>query len=163
MNYIELRNGYSIPAVGMGTGWMNTGYKNPKYLAKRIFEELNMRIKGIYSKEQNYTVSYELRKLIKFKRCISQVAKVGYTLFDVANNYNNLALVSQGIDLKNNRDKYIIISKCSNTSQRNGTVREEFEKALKELDTDYLDVFLIHWPQTNEYLKTWHVLEYTSS
>ena len=30
------------------------------------------------------------------------------------------------------------------------TVRESFEESLKALDVEYIDLYLIHWPQTHE-------------
>ena len=30
-----------------------------------------------------------------------------------------------------------------------GTVREGFERSLKLLDIEYIDLYLMHWPQAN--------------
>ena len=54
MDYITLSNNILIPAIGMGTGWMNMAYRNPKYFIKRVFSETKQKIKGEYSKEKNY-------------------------------------------------------------------------------------------------------------
>ena len=158
MEFYQLQNGMSIPAIGMGTGWMNTAYRSPKYLLKRVMSETKDRIKGRYSKEKNYTVSYELRKLRKFKKSLKQSRSIGYSLYDTAYSYNNCGMMGECLS-KGKRDDLFIISKCANSAQRLNTVREEFEKTLRDLNTDYIDLYLIHWPQTGTFIETWKVLE----
>ena len=70
MEYFKLANDVLIPAIGMGTGWMNVAYKHPKYFTKRVLKEIIERATGKYSKDKNYNASYELRKLIKFGESI---------------------------------------------------------------------------------------------
>ncbi len=45
------------------------------------------------------------------------------------------------------RDKYVISSKCYAYSEK--TAKESFEKALTEMNTDYVDIFMLH-EQTSE-------------
>lgn len=114
MEYFKLSNDVTIPAIGMGTGWMNTAYKNPKFFTKRVLKELVERISGKYSKDKNYNASYELRKLIKFGKSIKDDVACGYELFDTAYSYNNCEIMGDKLKLSNNRKRYFIISKCSN-------------------------------------------------
>lgn len=159
MEYFKLSNDVTIPAIGMGTGWMNTAYKNPKFFTKRVLKELVERISGKYSKDKNYNASYELRKLIKFGKSIKDDVACGYELFDTAYSYNNCEIMGDKLKLSNNRKRYFIISKCSNACQREDKVIQEFEETLKALGTNYVDLYLIHWPQTGCYLHTWRILE----
>lgn len=159
MQYFRLDNGLLIPAIGMGTGWMNKAYRHPRYLLKRVLMEIRDRVTGDYSKEKNYNASYELRKILKFSNSIRKDARIGYELFDTAYSYNNCSKLSKALHLDKNRDDYFIIAKCSNANQRNGTVLDEFNRTCKELRTDYVDLYLIHWPQTGCYKDTWKLLE----
>ncbi len=159
MEYFKLSNGVLIPAIGFGTGWLNLGYKNPKYLLKRHLIELVQKAKGEYSSEKNYTVDYELNKLRNFKKSLIDSLDIGYELYDTAYSYNNCDIMGAVLDKDEIRSKLFIISKCANSAQRNNTVREEFEQTLKALKTSYIDLYLIHWPQTNTYIDTWKTLE----
>lgn len=157
--HFVLSNQLHIPAIGMGTGWMNTAYKNPKFLVKKVGKEIVERITGRYSKENNYNASYDLRKIVKFSSSVKTSAKLGYEMFDTAFSYNNCKQMGKALRLDKNRNRYFIISKCSNYHQRNNTVLEEFESTLRDLETDYIDLYLIHWPQTGCYKNTWKILE----
>ena len=158
MQYYTLVNGTAIPVIGMGTGTLNIGYRNPKYFAKRVLTETRQKIKGEYSEENNYTASYELRKLKNFKKSIEQSSSLGYSLYDTAYSYNNCDTMGS-VFSKYNKEDLFIISKCSNLAQRNGTVRKEFENTLRDLQTDCVDLYLIHWPQTGTFIDTWKVME----
>lgn len=158
MEYFKINENEKLPVIAMGTGALNLSYKKPLYFCKRVLKEFFVKIKGQYSKEKNYTVHYELRKLLNFKKSIKISLKVGYELYDTSNAYGNCKMMGKVLK-KHNRDEFFIISKCSNTAQRNGTVREEFERGLKELGLDYIDLYLIHWPQPGCYIETWKILE----
>lgn len=159
METFELNNGLAIPAVGMGTGFMNKAYNNPKFFVKKVLEEFRERVNGTFSKEKNYNPSYEIRKKVKFSKSIRNDVEIGYELFDTAFSYNNCAQMSRALNLKKKRDQFFIISKCSNYHQRNKTILDEFYATLQELGTDYIDLYLIHWPQTGCFVNTWKVLE----
>lgn len=83
---------------------------------------------------------------------------------DTAPGYNfGNSEVIVGEAIKGNRDKYIIITKCGITWERNGSffnkvgerslyknlskesIRLEIESSLKRLQTDYIDVYMTHW------------------
>ena len=42
---------------------------------------------------------------------------------------------------------------------RQGTQREAIEYSLKELDTDYVDAYLLHWPVPGKYIEAWKYME----
>ena len=159
MEYYELTNGIKIPVIGMGTGWMNTAYSSTKYLIKRRLREFKQKVNGSYSSENNYTVDYELKKYRKFVPAIVESHKLGYELYDTAYSYNNCELMGNALELPRNRKDIFIISKCANSAQRSGKIREEFEDTLKDLHTDYIDLYLIHWPQTGTFVETWKIME----
>ena len=84
----------------------------------------------------------------------------GVTLFDTAPAYNDcVAEKLLGKIFKENhlRDKVLIATKCGNEyingkyvrDGRGEMIRSECEKSLKNLQTDYIDFYLVHWPDPN--------------
>lgn len=51
------------------------------------------------------------------------------------------------------------MTKISNSQQRDGNIRYSFEKHLQYLQTDYVDIYLLHWPQTGTFIKTYLEME----
>jgi aryl-alcohol dehydrogenase-like predicted oxidoreductase len=71
----------------------------------------------------------------------------GLTVFDTARMYNNGASeISLGKALKGLRDRAFVISKVSPARAYRKTLREECEISLRNLGTDYLDMYMMHWP-----------------
>lgn len=56
------------------------------------------------------------------------------------------------------RDQLFLTSKLWNDDIRKGRALEAFKESLERLGTDYLDLYLIHWPAEG-HVKAWHVLE----
>ena len=57
------------------------------------------------------------------------------------------------------RDNIFIITKVTNIAQRQNTVVKDLEASLRNLRTDYIDLYLLHWPQTDTWLDSWKVME----
>lgn len=81
-------------------------------------------------------------------------------LFDTSTAYgrNDEALGTAILDA-GKRKEVMLMSKVSNTQQRDGDIRRAFEAHLKYLKTDYLDFYLIHWPQTGTFINTYLEME----
>jgi myo-inositol catabolism protein IolS len=72
---------------------------------------------------------------------------LGINLFDTAEAYNNgNSEVSLGLAFKGKRDKAIICSKVSPSNAMPDILRRHCEDSLKRLGTDYLDIYMLHWP-----------------
>jgi aryl-alcohol dehydrogenase-like predicted oxidoreductase len=70
---------------------------------------------------------------------------LGANTFDTAEMYNNgESERSLGLALKGRRDKAVVISKIAPSNCHH--VREHCEESLRRLGTDYLDVYMLHWP-----------------
>ncbi|RAH52498.1 protein GCY [Aspergillus piperis CBS 112811] len=78
-------------------------------------------------------------------KAVAFALKNGYRHIDAALIYGNEAEVGQGIkDSGVPRKDIFITSKLWNTHHPN--VKEGLQKTLDSLGTDYLDLYLIHWP-----------------
>ncbi|KAM0723316.1 hypothetical protein Q7P37_001517 [Cladosporium fusiforme] len=78
-------------------------------------------------------------------KAVSFALKDGYRHIDAALIYGNEHEVGQGIkDSGVPREQIFITSKLWNTHQANA--KEGLQKTLDALGTDYLDLYLIHWP-----------------
>lgn len=78
---------------------------------------------------------------------IQHAAEVGYRAFDTAQMYDNeadtgSALKATGVP----RDKLCITTKVNNANFAPERFLDSVEQSLKSLQTDYVDVLLLHWP-----------------
>jgi 2,5-diketo-D-gluconate reductase A len=78
--------------------------------------------------------------------------------------YKNEHGVGQAIrDAGIARGDVFITSKLDNGYHRPGDARRAFDATLSTIGTDYVDLFLIHWPlptlYDGDFVSTWHTLE----
>lgn len=90
--------------------------------------------------------------------------EVGYRHIDTAEMYGNEKEVGQGIrDAGLDRGEVFITSKLNNGFHRPDDARTAFDATLSALGSDYVDLFLIHWPlptlYDGDFLSTWKTLE----
>ncbi len=88
--------------------------------------------------------------------------KHGYKSIDTAAIYKNEAGVGQGIKESGvNREDLFITSKLWNGDQGYEETLKAFETTLDKLGTEYLDLYLIHWPvpELNKYKESWKAME----
>lgn len=86
--------------------------------------------------------------------CADQIynaIKVGYRLFDGAEDYGNEKEVGEGINRALDeglvaRDELFVVSKLWNNYHHPDNVETALDKTLSDLKLDYLDLFLIHFP-----------------
>ena len=69
----------------------------------------------------------------------------GMTLIDTAELYGSEELIGRAI--AGQRDKLFLVSKVWPTHVAGDGVARACEASLKRLGTDYLDLYLLHWPQ----------------
>lgn len=87
---------------------------------------------------------------------VKEALRVGYRHIDTAAVYGNEASV--GIAVKESgipREEIFITSKLQNTVRGYEATKEAFEQTLKNLGTDYLDLYLIHWPNPIKFRDRW--------
>ena len=84
----------------------------------------------------------------------------GYRLFDTAQLYRNEDLLGQSfINLQIPRDEIFITSKVAEYSQGYDLTIASIDDSLKRLQTDHLDLLLVHWPIQTQFFDTWRALE----
>ncbi|NLC41892.1 MAG: aldo/keto reductase [Erysipelothrix sp.] len=131
----KLNDGNELPAIGSGTNTF--GKENSSYMGEINFDTTP----------------------------IETAIEVGYRRFDTAISYRNEAVLALGIKNSNiARNELFITSKLPNTeefaSNREAVVKG-IELSLKNLDTDYIDLYLIHHPSDDNAtnLMIWEVFE----
>ncbi len=84
----------------------------------------------------------------------------GYVHIDTAAIYGNERGVGKAIRESGiPRNKIFITSKVWNSDQGFQTTMKAFDESLDRLGTDYLDLYLIHWPKGELSEETWKALE----
>jgi 2,5-diketo-D-gluconate reductase A len=97
-------------------------------------------------------------------RAVSTALEVGYRHIDTAEMYGNERGVGEAVRASGlGRAEVFITSKLNNGFHRPDDARRAFEQTLSELDVDYVDMFLIHWPLPTlyggDFVSTWKTLE----
>ena len=95
---------------------------------------------------------------------VARALEAGYRHIDTAEMYGNERGVGEGIRAAGlERGEVFITSKLSNACHEPDDARRAFEDTLEELGTDYVDLFLIHWPlpmlYDGDFVSTWKTLE----
>lgn len=84
----------------------------------------------------------------------------GYRSIDTAALYGNEVSVGRAVrDSGIPREEIFITTKVWNDDQRQGRVKQAFEESLKRLGMDYVDLYLVHWPVPEAYVRTWAVMQ----
>lgn len=78
---------------------------------------------------------------------VEEALRVGYRHIDTAAIYKNEEGVAKGIAASGvAREDIFLTSKVWNDDIRAGRTKEAFQASLDRLKTDYLDLYLLHWP-----------------
>lgn len=95
--------------------------------------------------------------------CIASVKsaiEAGYRHIDTAQIYGNEEMVGEAIEQSGiSRDQLFITTKLWNENQFFDHLVPSFEESLAKLKTDYIDLFLVHFPVTETRRPAWHKME----
>jgi len=97
-------------------------------------------------------------------KAVGLALDTGYRHIDTAEMYGNEKEVGQGVRASGlDRSEVFVTSKLNNGFHRPDDARSAFAGTLADLDLDYVDLFLIHWPLPTlyggDFVATWKVLE----
>jgi diketogulonate reductase-like aldo/keto reductase len=132
---IPLRDGTLHPAIGFGTykvGFIPASASSAVGQVERTAEE-----------------------------CVSDALNVGYRMLECAEFYGNEAEVGKAIAKSGiPRQDLFLCSKVWTTTIEKGplAIREQLEKTLHDLQTDYVDLYLIHWPVPGHHVQAYKTL-----
>ena len=98
------------------------------------------------------------------RRATLDAFEVGYRHIDTAEMYGNEKEVGQAVAQSGlDRGEIFLTSKLNNGFHRPADARRAFEQTLADLATDYVDLFLIHWPlptlYDGDFVSTWKTME----
>lgn len=86
----------------------------------------------------------------------------GYSMIDTAQGYNNEAQVGRGWKASvRSREEIFITTKISSSNQGFNKTKGSLKDSLEKLQTDYVDLLLIHWPSKRNFsqtIETWKAL-----
>ena len=87
---------------------------------------------------------------------VKKALEVGYRHIDTAQGYKNEDSVGQAIKESGiPREEIFLTTKLWNENHSYDLVLSSFEESLKKLQTDYIDLFLIHWPNPVKFRDNW--------
>lgn len=93
------------------------------------------------------------------ERCVSDAIKAGYRMIDTAQFYANEEAVGNAIRKSGiKREEFFIVTKIWITNSGEEKAAQSFEESLRRLQTDYVDLLLVHQP-FGDYYGTYRVME----
>ena len=107
--------------------------------------------------------TYQIRKKNELENSVKVAYNTGYRLFDTAVMYGNEKFI--GDTIKKNkipRKEIFLTTKIIPSDMTYDKTKKSIESSLKKLQTDYLDMVLIHWPEVDkseDRIKVWQALE----
>lgn len=99
---------------------------------------------------------------------LKTAVEAGYRYFDTASFYGTEEYLGEAIKKSNiPRNEFFLVSKMWKQEMGYHNTKKACEDTLKRLQTDYLDIYLIHWPRPDDDsidwkeldLETWRAME----
>jgi diketogulonate reductase-like aldo/keto reductase len=137
---ITLRNGMEHPAIGFGT--YKVGFIPASASAAVVGQA------GVVERTA--------------EECVADALSVGYRFLECAQFYGNEHEVGKAIAKSGvKREELFICSKVWTTTIEQGpeAIEKQLESTLTALGTDYVDLYLIHWPVPGKHVDAYKTLE----
>jgi len=94
------------------------------------------------------------------ERIVRMALEAGYRMLDTAAAYENEEYVGKAVrESKVSREEIFLTSKVWKTNLGYERTKRSFEESLERLQTDYLDLFLLHWPKPEPDSEDWKELD----
>lgn len=92
------------------------------------------------------------------KQSISDALETGYRYLDTASFYGNEAEIGEAVKESGiPREELFLASKVWKDEMGYEETKEAFEKSCERLQTDHLDLYLVHWPKRTQEDKDWKI------
>uniref|UniRef100_A0A7S2U703 NADP-dependent oxidoreductase domain-containing protein n=1 Tax=Attheya septentrionalis TaxID=420275 RepID=A0A7S2U703_9STRA len=140
---IPMNNGVDHPAIGFGT-----------YKVGFLPASASAAVAGSATSEQAEERSA--------RECVADALNVGYRFLECAEFYGNEAEVGKAIvDSGVPRKELFLCSKVWTTTIEKGpdAIEAQLEQTLADLGTDYIDLYLVHWPVPGHHVTAYKTLE----
>jgi 2,5-diketo-D-gluconate reductase A len=98
----------------------------------------------------------------KTAAAVRTALEIGYRHIDTAQMYRNERGVGEGLRQSGiAREDVFVTTKLNNGRHGHDSAIEALDESLRALGTDYVDLYLIHWPQARlrKYVDTWKAFE----
>ena len=90
----------------------------------------------------------------------TEAIKAGYRHLDTASIYGNERSVGRGIKASEMaRNDLFVVTKAWNTEHGYDQILRAFDESQKRLDTEYVDLYLLHWPVPDLIKESWRAME----
>lgn len=104
--------------------------------------------------------TYKIGDQETMNKSIDAAWNAGYRMFDTAMLYRNEDILGPTLhQLGLPREGFFLTSKVAEVVQGYDRTMKAVEGSLKRLQTDYLDLLLVHWPVREHFFDTWKAME----
>ncbi|WP_204121945.1 MULTISPECIES: aldo/keto reductase [Levilactobacillus] len=104
--------------------------------------------------------TYKIGDQETMNQSIDAAWNAGYRMFDTAMLYRNEDILGPTLhQLGLPREGFFLTSKVAEVVQGYDRTMKAVEGSLKRLQTDYLDLLLVHWPVREHFFDTWKAME----
>lgn len=103
--------------------------------------------------------TYKVKDYNDLDCSVKTALEIGYRHIDTASFYENEEYLGKILkETSLHRDELFLATKLWNTDHGYEQTLNAFNSSLKKLKTDYIDLYLIHWPNPN-HKETWRAME----
>lgn len=96
------------------------------------------------------------------EECVTDALALGYRFLECAEFYNNEAEVGKALKASGiPREELFLCSKVWTTTIEKGpdAIRAQLDQTLRDLQTEYLDLYLVHWPVPGHHVEAYKTLQ----
>jgi methylglyoxal/glyoxal reductase len=94
------------------------------------------------------------------EQAVRNALEIGYRSIDTAAVYGNERGVGKAVRESGvPREDIFLTTKVWNDDQRQKRTLAAFEESLARIQTDYVDLYLVHWPVQGFYQETWQTMQ----
>ena len=91
---------------------------------------------------------------------VATAIRAGYRHLDTASIYGNERSVGRAIKAGGvARDELFVVTKAWNTEFGYDQIQRAFDDSRQRLDLEYIDLYLLHWPDPNLIAESWRAME----